>query len=394
MLGSLTPEKLARRMDANPARRFVFETGDWSAEHSVILATRPYPLKLTLCSDPLEHQDEFQFEDDGTAFVDALERRQSPFGSLCLNFDGQTNRTDLNLERLLNLDFFFEKLTLSMVYDDVALLPFSALTHALEYEFDANCFAETDFDNLNILTRDLNIKILFDSITMNDDYNDNWDRRLVSFLNRLGALGHFTKLKIAVDCGTNIVPEPERVDAITDAFIAVIDGNPNLAYLNLSGSVWRFDWTPQLEHIFRAVEEHPGLRKLVVKEYPLGDTNYSWLKRLLSCNRNITVLDGSGERCSDGSGIDMLYALNRLYNGPLDKKSGSSRALLVGTVLVGRASGDFRFSALLLSRHTDGLCELLQEGVAAQSAPEEAESLASHPHDATESPPKRMRTLE
>ena len=117
-INSLTPEQLARRMDANPARRFVFEQGTWSAEHSVILATRPYPLDLKLCNDPLDELG-FDFQDDGTAFVDALERRQSPFGSLCLEFEGSypsySPLSSENLERLFNLDFFFEKLTLPRI---------------------------------------------------------------------------------------------------------------------------------------------------------------------------------------------------------------------------------------------------------------------------------------
>lgn len=82
---ALTAEQLGRILDANPKRHFTFQTGIWRAELSAVLATRSYPLKLTLTKSDAEGGG-FVLEDNGTAFVDALEKRQSSFGSLSIEF--------------------------------------------------------------------------------------------------------------------------------------------------------------------------------------------------------------------------------------------------------------------------------------------------------------------
>lgn len=336
---ALTSKQLACIIDASPNRQLAFRAGDWSAEQSVILATRPFRLDLKL-GQSTHGYDYFKLQDEGTAFVKALETRQSSFGSLCLKFESSgdgywTPFSSANLKRLFNLDTTFEQLKLSMLEEEVALLPFSSKTRALTYEIDLNCFQESDFDSLNILTQDLSIKVTFlghrvlDNGDLDNDYNHNWDRRLISFLKRLAEFDHLTRLKISVYCDEKILLE--KVKGVADALITVIKRHPSLAYLDISARSWLLDWTPQMEHIFKATEEHRGLRTLVVERYPQDDSNYSWLKRLLSRNRNITVFDSSGRKCSDGSTINKLYALNRFYNGSLDlvKESELWRASLV-----------------------------------------------------------------
>ena len=69
---SLTVEQLAQILDANPTRHLEFRAGILSAEQSIVLATRPYPLHLKL-RKVFERWGGFGFQDDGTAFVDALE---------------------------------------------------------------------------------------------------------------------------------------------------------------------------------------------------------------------------------------------------------------------------------------------------------------------------------
>lgn len=67
---------------------------------------------------------------------------------------------------------------------------------------------------------------------------------------------------------------------------------------------------------------------------------------------------------TDGLHVDALYALNRFYRGLLDLKveTPSERPLLVATTLTKGASSSFQRMALLLSDHTDTLCELTQFG--------------------------------
>lgn len=92
------PEQLVQIFDANPMRHFEFEGETWSAEQSLVLAMRPYPLniKLTWC----------RLNDDGMAFLDALEKQQQPsFGSFSITFDTADEMpfSRDNLMRLLKL---------------------------------------------------------------------------------------------------------------------------------------------------------------------------------------------------------------------------------------------------------------------------------------------------
>ena len=89
-----------------------------SVEQSIALATRPYPAQIMFL--------DCDFGDGGSAFVDALERRESSFGLSPLDAD--------NLKRLLQVDAI-EKLIFSLLDDDVALLPFSAKAERLDYDF-------------------------------------------------------------------------------------------------------------------------------------------------------------------------------------------------------------------------------------------------------------------
>jgi hypothetical protein len=67
---AITPQQLAHILDSNPNRKVQISTGLWSAEQSLVFATRPYLLNLYFES---RHTDDgFYFEDDGTQFVDAL----------------------------------------------------------------------------------------------------------------------------------------------------------------------------------------------------------------------------------------------------------------------------------------------------------------------------------
>lgn len=90
----------------------------------------------------------------------------------------------------------------------------------------------------------------------------------------------------------------------------------------------------------------------------------SLLEKLLSRNRIIVVYNQYGNKCSNGSSIDRLYSLNRLYSGSatLVKESTLLRPLLSGgaLVLVEVASADFQCASRLVSSHTDMLCELIQ----------------------------------
>ena len=159
------------------------------------------------------------------------------------------------------------------------------------------------------------------------------------------------------------------------------------------------EWGLHFLTIFKAVEGHKSLQTLIVREYPRReDPNYSWLKQLLSRNRNITVLDSSGLRCSDGSSVNKLYSLNHCYLGSVKLANGSAslRPLLVATALLENASQKYQNTALLLSNHTDMLCEFIQgvhlvELALSESVPEETIVPAPRPTRSNKRGPSKRR---
>jgi hypothetical protein len=139
------PEQLAQILDANPQRAISIDEGTWTGQQGVVLATRPFPLRLTFCSK----SGFVTFTDSGTAFIEALEKRISLFGSLCLGCVAIGMLTRENMERLYQLEMF-DELKIRSVYRDQALLPFSAKVNSLDYFFDARCVRPEDFHSLAI----------------------------------------------------------------------------------------------------------------------------------------------------------------------------------------------------------------------------------------------------
>ncbi|GAX20910.1 hypothetical protein FisN_1Lh434 [Fistulifera solaris] len=406
-LEALQPHQLASILDANPTRTFDIRCGPLTPEQSEILATRPYPLKLKFGESLVTNEDQFHFQDKdkGRAFVDALEKRQPLFfGSLSIDlsiFDEIPFGPD-ELKRLLELDISYDKLAIANVIRDKksVLLPFSVKANSLECKIEAQRFQANAFDSLNIITRDL--RLMIDLINVTD-----WEMYLTLFFNRVAVLGHFQKLNLLFDCRRSYretqLFEFERIVSITKALLHAVNSNPNLSHLDLSDDSSKIDWVPHLKDIFEGIEAHKGLRFLVVESYPwTDDPDYTWLKRLLSRNRTITVLDDTGTIISDGSSVDELYSLNRFYNGSkaLSKDSASLRRELVTKTLLESASNCFQRSALLLFHLTDVLCDFLpdddsnqDEGIASQTLSEATEFPDSIPCDLVETAPKKMRAL-
>ena len=403
---TLQPEQLARILDANPTRRFFLGRGVWNAEQSIVLASRPNTLDLHLTKDAQSAG--FAFEDDGTVFVRELEKRQSSFGSLSVTLD-KIPFSRANFERLFELETF-EKLEIGDLGKDLVLLPFSAKAETLAYEISSNTLQPEDCGTLEIVNKNLQLKIKVDSKAKN------WDTLPISFLSRMAELGHFERFAFIVirhDWGGQKFQD-KKVERVAKALIHAISGNPKLKYLNLDTTIYHdpkecIDWASSFKILFKAIEVHEGLRTLVVENYPSkkNPENYSLLEKLLSRNRNIAVLDRSGNKISNGTSINKLYARNVFYNGSAElvTASISVRPSLVGTTLVESALNNFQYSALLLSNHEDFLCERVQASIEehdeendiAQPMAMETETEASttSPRDSSsESAPKKMRTSD
>ncbi len=167
---------LAPLLDANPPRHLHLEMAHLTIQQSRDLATRPYPLHLSL------NLKEFHcsFQDGGTAFVTALEERTVPFGSLSLTFGNHVEPPCIrhaNLLRLFHLDTF-EKLHVSNPDRDCVLPLLSAKVNALECYIHAEDVMPADFDSLNIVAKDLHIK-------WNLSRTANWSEILIAFFDRL-----------------------------------------------------------------------------------------------------------------------------------------------------------------------------------------------------------------
>ena len=178
---ALHPEHLAQILDSNPTRNLSIQAGTWSPGQSVILATRPYALHLLLYNDS-RSPGNFRFNDEGTAFLGALQSRQFSFGSIDLI--GEPLST-ANIQRLMNLDVF-EKIGWSALDGEDALLPLAAKAVALSC-VNADRIRPEDFDSVDVFTKDLEVTIYLDD-------TDDWAELLVSFMNRLAKLGHLEKL--------------------------------------------------------------------------------------------------------------------------------------------------------------------------------------------------------
>ncbi|GAX17685.1 hypothetical protein FisN_10Lh383 [Fistulifera solaris] len=157
--GALSPEQLAQILDANPTRHCDMKLGTWSAEQSVILASRPYPLKLTLGASVVERDDCFRFSDGGTAFVEALQNRELGFGNLAVDFRTKGRNvislSHINMKRLFKLPHMFDRLAIEGVDEEFVLLPFSAQVSALSYHLDAQHLQHDDLDSLDIAANNL-----------------------------------------------------------------------------------------------------------------------------------------------------------------------------------------------------------------------------------------------
>ncbi|GAX14888.1 hypothetical protein FisN_29Lh104 [Fistulifera solaris] len=354
----LTAEQLAQILDSNPTREYYLAGGVWSTQQAVIMATRPYLLDLKLGGEP------FAFEDDGAAFVDALEKRQMPFGSLWITLNrNERGFSRATMERLLKLKLeILESINVTSRYEGRFLEPLTAKVKALEYIIDGRYYRPEDFESIEISAKDLNL-------TWYLDETGNYNGLLIFFLNRVAELGYLERLNLSTSRSQraldNEFPDMSEFPAITKALVDAIAGNQKLTHLNLQDTYFMCYYPPHLnfQDIFRVIENHGSLRSFTISRYPRADPNYSWLKQLLSRNRYITVFDSCGTRCSDGSSVDQIYALNYFFCGSAElmKVSPSLRPTLLATALMESASEKYQYAALLLSDHTDVLCECLQE---------------------------------
>ncbi len=363
-------QQLLQIIDAHP--QFELHVGSWNDEQCVAFVTRPYPVDLTIGGA-------FQSKNDETAFVNALEQRTSSFGTLRIDYE-DSNQLPFrvnHLQRLLQCNVF-EQLNLSEIPKEVALLPFSAKVNALGYTISSTRIQPQNCPSLPLLAKDLHLTLLC-------DFCPRWRSLFLALLNRLAELRHLEKLTLSLRYEFDEMSDEEE-DANNDlpsriaaALVGVIRGNPRLTHFQFEGAYSIGNWYPQLQEIFRAMEDHPGIRTVVLGEFPWtlpfdfyrGSDNGSlpsfvnpWLEQLLTRNRAIQVLDTEGGCISQNRAIQKLFHWNRFFYGSAALMQDRPR--LVTTVLTNVPQ--FQYTALLLSDHTDVLCEFLNNHDLAEAA--------------------------
>jgi hypothetical protein len=370
-IAALQPEQLARVLDSNPNRFLEIRAGFWTADQSVVLATRPYSLKLWM-QFYFQVSKQVGFLDGGAAFVDALQKRKFRFGALYLEFYSCDLPyclvfSNSNLKRLLELEDKIELLSIRDINDDIALLPLSAKVESLYYSFGAARLQIRDLCSVDIMPRKLHLELRLED-------TEEWHALPIAFLDRVAVSGRLERLVLTMHSYRKRKYKDESL--IAKALSRVIRANQQLEHLQVKSNV---NWTRHVKGIFEAMENHPKLRTFAANIIAGKTLNYTCLERLLSRNRNVSVFDEEGHRrITNGTTIDALYSFNRFFHGSaaVVKESPSFRPRLITVTLTESALGDFRRTALLLSDHADALCELLDcsgavSAVAAKHATEE-----------------------
>jgi hypothetical protein len=333
---------LAHIFEVAPLRCVRFCCLTLSAEQSRVLATRPHAVELAFCG--------CLFDDHGDAFVDALLSRQSLFGSL--EIEDNDLLSDNNLKRLLQADVL-NYLGLPSLKNELLFLPLPARVDSLDYRMSSKSLMEDDFQHAFIAAKKL-------SLVIDHDGQQFPTEALISFLQRVAALGHFVSLRFLVIMPNRFIAIPV---CIAHELIHATLANPNLEVLDLSFCNW--DWEPHFEILFEGIKDHKQLCSLHLcarKPATSFGSDFCHLRKLLSVNRKIIVWDERENPFSDGSSIDALYELNRFYRGSagLVAESPAERQLLLASALMENAADNLQCSALLLFDHLDVLFDLLQ----------------------------------
>ncbi|GAX18838.1 hypothetical protein FisN_26Hu140 [Fistulifera solaris] len=326
-----------------------------TAAQSTVLATKPYRISLTL--------DDCVFEDEGTAFVNALAKRTSSFGSLTFNGQGDDDEDQFglsrdNLERLLQVKVL-EHFGSPMIHEaELALDALCAKVKSVE------CGIFITYLDPNLLVNGLEgFDIVAENLALSfeNEYQGGFPTKtLLAFFRHLGKLGHFKKIKFRFDFKPEVMKIPE---SIVQELIRTVFANRNLEVLDLTAKRGDLEWDAHLETLLDGLKDHSALRTLKINgSYDAFGRDFSYIRNLISHNRSITVMDKDERIHGDRYGIPAIYSLNRFYCGSkaLVVEPPSERAPLVATALLQKCRFSLKRSALLLSDNTDALLDLIQ----------------------------------
>ncbi len=320
-----------------------------SAEQSAVIAARPRAASTALF--------DCTFEDQGTAFLSALETRQSSFGSLKFPCTNALNEN--NLQRLFQIDTIQRlELSLTEVSDEITRQFLAAKSISLDF-----CLCAASLET--VLTGDIDIVAEKLLITFVDFAQQ--DSRLfaaepvIAFLRRLADLRHLKELHISFKTWETV----DLPEGIVKELIRVVLANDSLEILDYCTDEGGLDWDCHISTLLTGLRDHRGLR---IVKLDVNDENLAFgpgltiLRQFLCYNRNVVVMNIEDQIFTNGLAINAIYSLNRFYRGSasLLLEPSSERLSLVATALLKNLRNDLQRSALLLSDHLDLLCAFVQ----------------------------------
>jgi hypothetical protein len=231
-----------RLFEIAPSRRVILSNVLLSVEQSITLATRDHPVALEFVSG--------MFEDGGTAFLDALQNRQEPFGSLMFSLKKPIN--EVNMQRLPQLESIDHFQTYHL--KDDKLLPLSSRAKSVTFEWVFEDL-ESEFGSLNILTRELAFEFDVQQRIFPTE-------RVIALCRRLAHVGHLKALKIAFLSFNHSVDMPDAVGR--EVFHTVL-ANLDLQVLDLTTGPFHTHWTiRQIKELFDCLKKHRALQTLKI----------------------------------------------------------------------------------------------------------------------------------
>jgi hypothetical protein len=326
--------QLSLLFDSLSTRNISFFHSRLSSILSAVITSRPYRLKLTLCSSSSVDYD---------AFLENLQGRRTSFGSLSLVYkEGE----DAYIRRLFHHFRLFKRIHFSGLPPDLLLKLLSAPTKSISFGIE-RVSRTMDLTDAKIVPKDISF-----AASMNDIST----AFITSFLHRVAQLGHLEKLHFM---GLDPVPTD-----VARALVCAVGASKNLRRLTVSDGSSN-EYSCFLKDLFAALENLCSLRTLVIDKYPEElDPFFRWLKRLLRRNRNIDVFTSvPSVHMKDDRQLNEIKAVTRFFRG-LPRLTGVpllTRQSLLGAALTRNAEGDVERAGILLNDHVDLLLKLLQD---------------------------------
>lgn len=336
----VTAQQLASLFQKNPGRKTHLHRLVINAKQSSVLASQPHTIDLRLA--------DCVFQAGEQTFLDVLERRKLPFGSLRLP-GGYPFQPD-SQRRLFEIPTlgFLSICPAALESKDLLLLPFASKVDKLKYCLDEMDDQWRRIESVTIVPKKCVLKVQCNCYAFPSVF--------------LRATGNLTELGLIYSCAS---PTKQELADLATA----VDLNQSLQVLEI-GDLDRF-WVPGWQNLMDVLGRHRGLCTLkmkvsmdAVKPHRFAKL-FNGLLWMLKQNHRIDVhvVSPSKETARIWNhSLSEILALNRFLRGSksLTRESERDRSALLGSALMKHLGHDTRRTAALLTDNIDAICVLLQ----------------------------------